>query len=165
MPLVQRIANRPHCIQDFRVAALARYHEGRILTIRDRRLTGIYLWGYSAEMLLKAGYFRLKGWSQKQPITLADMKQAKQHAIQVLNCVWPGNLHYLPGWKDLLIEERQRLGRPFARSFSRSLSAQISRLALHWIESLRYHDLRPFRGEVRVCEQATTWLIGQFRFL
>ncbi|MCI0681633.1 MAG: hypothetical protein L0Y71_05985 [Gemmataceae bacterium] len=165
MPLAQRIQGRAHSIQNLRLSALARFREGRLLVINDRRLAGIYLWGYCVEMLLKAAYFRLKGWSPIQTITVDDMRQAKQHATQLLKCAWPGNLHYLPGWKDLLTEERQRVGTPFARSFSRSLNAQVSRLALHWSETLRYHDLRPFRGEVRVCEQATTWLVGQFRFL
>jgi len=147
------------------MAALARDREARRLAIAGHRLASIYLWGYCGEMLLKAAYFRLQGWSANQPISLADMQAAKQHAVGTLFCAWPGNLHFLPGWKELLIAERQRVGVAYARSFSRSLHAHVGRLALQWTETLRYHDLRPYQGEVRRCEQAITWLIGQFRFL
>jgi hypothetical protein len=116
-------------------------------------------------MLLKAAYFRLQGWSATQPISIADMQTAKHYAVSALACIWPGNLHYLPGWKDLLTEQRRQAGVSYPWAFARSLNGHVTRLSLQWSESLRYHDVRPFRGEVRTCQEAVTWLLGQFQHL
>jgi len=116
-------------------------------------------------MLLKAAYFRLQGWQVGQPISVSDLQQAKYYSTRALLFAWPGNLHYLPGWKNLLAEERRRQGKGYSRGFERSLQAHVTRLALNWSEVLRYHQFRPFQGEVNTCRQAVEWLIGQFRFL
>jgi hypothetical protein len=62
MPLIARIPT-DHTIREFRAAAGLRYREGQRLALTGNRLTAIYLWGYAAEMLLKAAYFRLRSWS------------------------------------------------------------------------------------------------------
>src|SRR5438128_990093 len=165
MPLWQRIQLRPHSVTSFRLAASARYQEAYVLATHEHRLAAIYLWGYCAEMLLKAAYFRLQGWHLDQPISLSDLQQAKYYSTHALLFAWPGNLHYLPGWKNLLAEERRRQGKRYSRSFERSLHAHVKRLALHWSEALRYYEVQPFQGEVNTCRQAVEWLIGQFRFL
>ena len=65
MPLIARVT-ADHSIREFRNAAWRRYQEARRLAINGDRLAAIYLWGYAAEMLLKAAYFRLVGWSPTQ---------------------------------------------------------------------------------------------------
>src|SRR5438445_6100493 len=73
MPLISRIPP-VHSIQEFRAAAGMRYAEGRRSALAGDRLAAIYFWGYVAEMLLKAAFFRLTGWLPAQPITLHDRK-------------------------------------------------------------------------------------------
>jgi hypothetical protein len=140
------------------VAASLRYNEAR-------RLASIYLGGYAAEMLLKAAYFRLAGWGLADPITLTDLGNARKHATTVLGLSWPENLHDLLRWRDLLIEERKRIGSPYAAAFVRGFSAQVKRIYLNWREYLRYHTNRPYQGEVNRTLQAVRWLQGQFRYL
>jgi hypothetical protein len=163
MPLIARIV-ADHTVRDLRAAAGLRYREARRLALAGDRLMAIYLWGYAAEMLLKAAYFRLRGWLPTQPVTLADIKAARTHAIQILNLAWPQpNLHDLPRWRELLVEERKRLQVPYAGGFGRSLSARVTRIYLNWREHLRYRTNRPYRGEVASTFQAVTWLLGQYR--
>ncbi len=143
---------------------MARLREGQTLGIQGHRLASIYLLGYCGEMLLKAAYFRLLGWTLQQPILLADLQNARARAL-TLGCLWPGNLHYLPGWLALMAEERKHFGAPYAPLFQRSLNAHVTRLSLNWSETLRYYEIQPYRGELLTCLQAATWLIGQYRYL
>jgi hypothetical protein len=46
-------------VREFRASAQQRYNDGLSAVVADRRLAAIYLWGYSAEMTLKAGLLHL----------------------------------------------------------------------------------------------------------
>jgi hypothetical protein len=164
MPLIARI-HPDHTIREFRVAAGLRYHEGRSLIATGHRLAGIYLWGYAAEMLLKAAYFRLLGWLPNQSITIADLAKAKKDATSVFKLTWPGSLHDLGSWGELLVEERKLRGVPYPGPFARRLRAQVKALFLNWRETLRYRINRPFKGEVERCHESLRWLQGQYRHL
>src|ERR1041384_7722171 len=108
MPLVLRANKKPHTIRTFRAAAMARLVESQIMAGQENRLASIYLLGYAAEMLLKAAYFRLAGYSLNQAITVPEMYAAKDYAVKILKCPWAGNnLHDLRGWQTLLTEERK----------------------------------------------------------
>lgn len=154
-----------HTIRDFRAAAGHRYQEGRRLALAGDRLAAIYLWGYAAEMLLKAAYFRLAGWAPVQPITVQDLHQAKSYAVQQIGLEWPSNLHDLGRWKDLLVEERIVRQVPYGATFARSLNARVNQIYVNWREYLRYHRNRPFQGEVSRVFQAAHWLLGQYPYL
>jgi hypothetical protein len=67
----------PDSIAEFRRAAKQRYFDGLELATNNRRTAAIYLWGYTAEMLLKAAYFELIGFAEMKPIQLADLQTAK----------------------------------------------------------------------------------------
>src|SRR5262249_46893628 len=135
------------------------------------RLAAVYLAGYVAEMILKAAYFRLRGWSPTAPIRMADLRNAVNHAVTVRGVTFapPGrrcpDLHHLPGWRDLLIAERSHHGPAYLPRFRRALVARVSALALNWSPELRYHSNRPHRAEVRVSLEAADWLRSQSVFL
>jgi hypothetical protein len=164
MPLIARIAPH-HTIRDFRAAARLRYDEGRRLALGGDRLAAIYLWGYAAEMLLKAAYFRLVGWLPAQAITLHDLHDAKNYAVHHLGLHWPTILHDLSRWHELLVEERRLRLLPYAAAFARSLQARVRHIYLNWREHLRYRTNHPYRGEVGRVFQAVQWLLGQYRHL
>lgn len=165
MPLAMRVSARRHSIERFRAAAFSRFREGQHLASSGHRLASIYFLGYCAEMLLKVAYFRLAGWGPHQPITKNDLNQAKAYAVGTLQCVWAGNLHHLPGWLALLVEERKSRGIPYSHLFLRGLTARVNRLAMNWSEVLRYHDMRPYLGEVESTLQAAAWLVGEYKYL
>jgi hypothetical protein len=164
MPLIQRLA-LDHTIREFRAAAAARYREAVSLAVAEDRLAAIYLSGYAVEMLLKAAYFRLAGWGPPDSVSLADLQHARQHAVTALGLVWPGNLHDLPRWTALLVEDRKYRNVPYAPGFARSLNARVKQVYLNWREQLRYRANRPYRGEVSRTLRATSWLLGQYRYL
>jgi hypothetical protein len=162
MPLIARIS-ATHTIREFRQAATLRYNEGRRLTIAGDRLAAIYLWGYTAEMLLKAAYFRLMLYGPTTPITMVDLQAARTYALG-LGLAF-GNLHDLPGWRALLIEEHRIRGSPYKSSFARSITTRVGRIHQHWREHLRYRKNRPYLGEVNQTLQNVTWLLSEYRSL
>ena len=62
-------------VSEFRAAATVRYEDARILASNNRRMAAIYMYGYCAEMILKAAYFRIDGFSPKQPIRNVDQEE------------------------------------------------------------------------------------------
>jgi hypothetical protein len=126
----------------------------------------MYLAGYAAEMLLKAAYFRLAGWSIDQSITLHDLRNARVYAIGTLGLPWPGNnLHDLSSWRTLLIAERINRGRRHPVRVRRRLDGHVNRLQINWSPDLRYQTNRPTRAELRVTLDAAEWLLRHFRAL
>jgi hypothetical protein len=49
----------PDSIREFRASARQRFDDGLVLAGGGQRTAAIYLWGYTAEMTLKAAYFSL----------------------------------------------------------------------------------------------------------
>ncbi len=68
---------QPDSIREFRGAAIERRIDGNEAAKAGRRTAAIYLWGYSAEMTLKAAYFSVIGFEQTRAITLGDLQAAK----------------------------------------------------------------------------------------
>jgi len=153
---------RNHTITRFRAAAGARYGEARRLETEGYRLGAIYLFGYSAEMLLKAAYFRVRGFAANATITVADMNQARNRAINVLHLTWNDRLHDLVGWVTLLINERVTLQQPLAWRFRRTLNARVGIVYRNWREHLRYHDSIPYATELNSVRATATWLLAQY---
>jgi hypothetical protein len=165
MPLADRAMRRPHTVRAFRDAAGARFRDAARLADAGHRLGAIYLYGYVAEMLLKAAYFRGRGWGPDQPVAHSDLYQAKQLATSLHNLAWPGNLHDLGGWVRLLIRDRHVGGRSYPGPFRNRLVGRVNVIYRNWREGLRYHDMRPYAGEVDATQAAVSWLLAQYRRL
>src|SRR5205085_55562 len=83
---------QPESIREFRAAARRRYDEGVALAAsgREYRTGAIYVWGYSAEMTLKAAYFSLTGYAENAVLTWgADILPAINRARTILGITWP----------------------------------------------------------------------------
>lgn len=157
---------RTDCILGFRRAAFERIEDGFRLVAADRRTAGIYLWGYSTEMILKAAYFSAVGFGLDQPISIHDLQAAKNSSMN-LGFAWLGNLHSLDSWATLLV--RWRAATPGAMystpSFASDLLAQVGRISRVWRESLRYHANLAYLFEVHAAQRAVEWLGGNWRRL
>jgi hypothetical protein len=158
--LIHRL--RPDSILEFRAAALERYQDGAAARAAGRRTGAIYLFGYTAEMVLKAGYFHLIGLGQADPIALKDLKAAADRASQ-LSFKWQGNLHDLVSWATLIIATRASIpSLCYADpAFPIELDSTVRRIALSWREVLRYHKNVAYEHEVARVERAATWLLGR----
>jgi hypothetical protein len=164
MPLIARTPAH-HTIRQFHSAAKHRHNEAVRLSTANDRLGGSYLCGYAGEMLLKAAYFRLRGWLPNASITMRDLQDARRHAITALGLLWAGGLHELDGWRDLLIGERRRRRIAYPGRFQRTLKAWVNRLMDNWRPEIRYCTNRPYAGEVNVTFAAVSWLFAQFHAL
>ena len=151
---------RPDSILEFRTAARLRMQDGVALLADDRPTTAIYLWGYAAEMILKAAYFDLVGFAHTKTITGMDLNTARTMAKN-LAITWPGNLHYLLGWTELLIAIRASVpDLAYAdTSFASAVRTHGSNLQRIWSATLRYHKNRAYRFEANKARAAAEWLI------
>lgn len=160
-PLLARL--NPDSIAEFRAAALERFRDGEAAAALDRRTAAIYLWGYAAEMIVKAAYFSLAQYPMDQPITFADLASAKliatrQHQITWLN---PSNYHNIVAWAELLTKVRAsspktRYPDPY---FGVEVLGACFEVQRSWTEQLRYHKNVAYRHELIRVKAAAEWLL------
>ncbi len=153
---------QPDSIREFRAAAAERYLDGASAAHAGRRTAAIYLWGYVAEMTLRAAYFDAIGYPLGRHITAADLRAASNNSRR-LNFSWVGNLHNLDSWAQLLVLTRTstvpRSVSYSGKRFASRVVAVVRRMRPLWNESLRYHKNLAYDHEVRRVRDATSWLI------
>jgi len=150
---------RTECIQEFRAAASQRYLDGVTLMSQSRRTAAIYLWGYAAEMTLKAAYFQAVGFPASQRIVNADLKSARNTATG-----WQiqfRNYHDLHCWGQLLVETHIRspiMGHSRGGMGSQVL-AHTKSLDQVWRETIRYHKNVAYPHEANRMLSGVDWLL------
>lgn len=157
---------QPDSILEFRLAARERLADGRAAAAAGRRTAAVYLFGYAAEMTLKAGYFNAIGFPPAQVITAGNLRGAAASAPS-FGFLWTGNLHSLSSWSELLVRTRGRtpgLSYPDPR-FGDAVLRQVRPLEGTWAETLRYHRNVAYAHEVDLLEQAAGWLLANARLL
>lgn len=156
----------PHTVNEFRAAAFQRHRDALALVETGRRTAAIHLWGYSAEMILKAAIFSVWGYGPEEEISLEDIKAAKQLAAEV-GLPWGGSLHYLAGWGELLVRYRATLpGTIYPNAdFGIEVVARTRKLYQTWRESLRYHKNVAYAHEVRDIRNHVEWLLDRWEWL
>jgi hypothetical protein len=130
---------RPDCIRQFWAAALERYNDGLACAGAGRRAGAIYLWGYSAEMILKAAYFTLTGVADSTPLTIAGhITPAINHGRNTRGIPWPpqGQAHNVRAWAELLIAERAARGAAYAPDIALAVQQCGQRIGSLWRTSL-----------------------------
>jgi hypothetical protein len=158
----------PDCVKEFRSAAALRYADGVALAARGRGLPAIYLWGYSAEMTVKAACFSFVGFADEQPIARADLGSARAFASATLGIFWPaaGWGHNVGCWAELLVTHRTHAGKAYpSHRFRGAVVRNAVGVYLRWRETLRYHKNRAYAHEVRTVQGATCWLLDHSRRL
>ena len=101
---------QPDSIQEFRAAARQRFDDALYLATEGRRTGAIYLWGYTAEMTLKAAYFSSQGRAEADALTWrADIQPAILRG-RAMGIAWPdqGAGHNVRAWAEFLSSERGR---------------------------------------------------------
>jgi hypothetical protein len=160
--LIERCS--PDCILEFRRASAIRHQDACLLAKKDRRTAAIYLWGYAAEMTLKAAYFTLAGFSETQPIRPKDLSLAMGPSARSCGFSWPpeGRGHNLTCWAELLVRFRGLLGKGYADArFGDAVVDHGTRIYLRWRETLRYHKNQAYAHEVEKVRDSTTWLLDR----
>jgi hypothetical protein len=153
---------QPESIREFRAAARQRFDDGLALAAAGRRTGAIYLWGYSAEMTLKAAHFSLT-LAETDPITwAAEIFPAIQHGRIARGIAWPvaGQGHNVRAWAELLVTERAATpGAAYPPRFGREVQACGQRVSQLWRETLRYHKNVAYLHEVARVREAAEWLL------
>lgn len=137
MPLRYRLEQQQETLLSFELAANARYLEGHNLMFRGYGGAGMYLMGYSAEMLLKSAYFRYSG-AQPSDRILALLAPAQQTAKRLIPGVSPEGNHSLRYWALLLRAKRSRQNDPLPGSIDAAFVSRTRRLYQNWWVGMRY---------------------------
>ncbi len=153
---------REDSIREFRLAARRRYDEALVLGAAGQRTGAIYLWGYTAEMILKAGYFSLLGVAEVDSITWRRHLLPAIDRGRLLGIAWPRQVegHNIRAWAELLV--RVRASSPatsYPVPFGREVQRQGQRLEPLWREILRYRKNESYLHEVTQVRKATEWLL------
>jgi hypothetical protein len=152
----------PDSIVEFRDSARQRYDDGLILAAAGRRTGAIYLWGYAAEMILKAAYFAMAGHAEKDTITWPGHLQPAIARGKALGIAWPsqGAGHNVRAWAELLV--RVRASTP-AMAYATSVGLEVQRCGQRigelWRETLRYHKNLAYPHEMKRVHKAAEWLL------
>lgn len=149
-------------IREFRAAAQRRYQEGMSLAAAGQRTAAIYLWGYTAEMTLKAAYFSLIGLPEHAPITWGNHLVPAINAGLALNISWPnqGKGHNVRAWSELLVLTRAANSTTaYSAAFARDVQRSGQQIGQLWNETLRYHKNVAYLHEVRQVRVATEWFL------
>jgi hypothetical protein len=162
MPTYLLARCQPNCIREFRSAAEERFEDGLKAEKEDRRTAAIYLWGYTAEMTLKAAYFAATGFAEARPIAMSDLRDAV--TVGLASAVyWPrqGQLHNVRAWAELLVSLRVNTsGLTYPDpGFGNKVADMGRRLEPLWSEQLRYHKNVAYPFEVRRVREAAGWLL------
>jgi len=155
---------QPDSIREFRASARQRYYDGLALSGTGNRTAAIYLWGYAAEMALKAAYFSLFGLADDDPITVPGHIQPaiNRGRAPPLSIAWPnqGAGHNVRAWAELLVGVRALAA---ATAYDPAFAADVQRCGQRvwqlWRETLRYHKNRAYLYEVRQVREAAEWLL------
>jgi hypothetical protein len=154
---------QPESIREFRASAQRRFEEGMALAAAGHRTGAIYLWGYTAEMILKAAYFALLGRAETAVLTRADIFAAIQ-AGRALGIVWrqSGLGHDVRSWAELLVT--RRVATPGAAYASPQFGQDVQEcgqiIGQLWSEELRYHQNLAYLYEMNQVREAAEWLLA-----
>jgi hypothetical protein len=153
---------RSDSIREFRAAARQRCDDALALAASGHRTGAIYLWGYSAEMTLKAAYFLLVGLTETDQITWQGHLQPAINRGQGMGIVWPkpGAGHNVRAWAELLVAERAlEPATAYATKFGLDVQRQGQRIGQLWRETLRYSGNLAYSHEVTQVRNAAEWLL------
>jgi hypothetical protein len=148
--------------KDLELAAAERLWDGvSIAVTRSGRDVGaLYLFGYVAEMILKASFFRAQGVPPAQPVT-GQLDQLRIAAGSPGAGFVRRDYHNLRMLSLALLNARRSTGRPMPRGVERRLHAQVRRLA-RWGPDLRYEHRAVRAATVNNALGAADWFLATY---
>ncbi len=151
----------PDSIHEFRAAARIRYDDGLVLAATGQRTGAVYVWGYAAEMTIKAEYFSFIGLKEKDKITWNGHLKPAIQSGQAMNIFWPnqGAGHNVRAWTELLILTRAQTGTSYPSKLSLEVQKRSQRIEHLWKETLRYHKNFAYQHEVRQVRESIEWFL------
>ncbi len=137
-----------------------RIEEGDSLAIKYP-LIAIYLYGYAAEMILKAAYFKNLQFGSIDEIDRETRNRAM--ALAQMNGFMARDPHDIPGWARLLVWDKQTLHTPaYDAGFSRKFVAKAITIYENWRPQMRYRNTTPHFSKVATVRSEAKWLISNY---
>jgi hypothetical protein len=164
MQLRQRLSLRPETLSDFANASEQKFWEGIEVAAAGHPGAGIYLMGYSAEMMLKVAAFRFDG------AALTDFVAPRLAPAKTWLAGHPWSVHHesyhsLLFWMTYLRARRVSRGRAFDRRLDGQLVHHVRRLYLVWWVEMRYRPDQATPQEVNRVLNDVAWLRDHFVLL
>ena len=153
---------QPDSIRQFRDAASRRFDDGLALASAGQSTGAIYLWGYTAEMTIKAAYFSSVGLPERDAITWSGHLRPAISMGRTSGINWPpqGEGHNVRAWAQLLIAERDKTpATAYASPFRLRVEWHSQRIEPLWRESLRYRRNAAYAHEVEQMREAAEWFL------
>jgi hypothetical protein len=153
---------QPDSIREFRAAARRRFEDALELAGQGRRTGAIYLWGYTAEMTLKAAYFALLGLADTAVLTWNGNLRPAINRGRAMGIAWlpEGAGHNVRAWGELLVAVRALSPvTAFTPSFGLEVQRRGQRIEQLWRETLRYRKNHAYPFEMRQVREAAEWLL------
>lgn len=158
MALRAIVKNSPETLSDLLLAAQDRYLEGEELLLQHRFDGSVYLFGYAAEMWLKAACLRLRaiGPTGHVKSALGPLKQWMKQSAPGVNFT---DFHDLSFYANCIWELRAALGRPLSIVLSTEMRVRIVD-GLHegWIVDMRYRRAGLAVDDAWNAMQSAWWL-------
>ncbi|MBY0524615.1 MAG: hypothetical protein K2R98_14520 [Gemmataceae bacterium] len=158
----------PDTVDDFERAAIQRFAEA--LHLANHFPGGaVYLWGYVAEMYLKAATLRLiRGGATTAPIDPVE-RDAVEKMIKKDLKLHPNyaqlvrGQHNFLGWAHWLVLNKPIIsGAPYPLQFGQDLIASAEAVYNIWDPNMRYHELAVTPAALAVVRTATEWLRSEY---
>lgn len=151
-------------ILEFQSAVEDRYWEAISLMTAGYPSGGIYLIGYTAEMLLKSAYFAFCGERLTVPVW------------PLMAPAWTAGVEYFPGsfsssnrdyhnldfWARLLREERRRKGADLPWHVDAQYLDYTRRLYINWWAEMRYRHAQATTQDAEEVLEAVSWLRSHY---
>lgn len=160
MSLRYRLESHPETILDLARASRARYEEGLSFISQGKPWIGIYIAGYSAEMILKIAYFLAKGAQWSSPVK-PELDSTLREARFLGVLYPPQGFHNTLFWMDLLIAKLNHQGHRLTGDFESDLRTRTDILYDIWCISMRYRREEPMEEEVNAFIWALSWLMDK----
>lgn len=155
--LRHRIKSNPETVQDLAIASDEKYWEGIELLVSGRRGEGIYLLGYSVEMMLKNACFLAEG-ARPSDLVGPRLGPIRSWAKSALPDIPPESYHSLRFWVHVLRRKRASLGRQLPRQVDAGLVRRTHRIHGTWIVSMRYKPDQALQQEAESVYNDVTWI-------
>lgn len=149
-------------IRTFLAAAQARFDEGTALLNAGHSGGAVYLFGYVAEIVLKAAAFRNYGHGLDELIRKED-----RDALEVLMKPWlsglvPKGPHDIVKWAKWIVVSNSLLATtPFPIDFGREIERHANVIDAQWSPSMRYQGVAiPFL-DVLTVQSSSRWFLSE----
>jgi hypothetical protein len=157
VPLRTLLEADKETVQDLVLAAEERYWEGLELMLQGRIDAGIYLMGYTSEMLLKTACFFFDG-ARPADLTKDRLSPTRRLGASRFPAVKDEFFHSLKFWATALEHKRATAGRPLAPPLLAALHAAVGRLYDIWWVEMRYRPRRATPADSLALYEDVSWM-------